>query len=175
MMVVLQCCVVVIWYVVFEDCGMLGIVLVGWGWEFQILQVGIDLLDVVDIVDLLIVLGGFISVNDIDIYLFLCLQLVLLECCLWQQWLIFGICLGVQLIVCVFGGWVVLMGVWEIGFVLFLFIDVGMVLFLCVLVGILVLYWYGEMFMLLFGVQCLVVIVVCVQQVFVFGMYVFGL
>lgn len=166
---------VAIRHVAFEDCGTLGTVLAGRGWELQTLQAGIDPLDAADTADLLIVLGGPISANDTDTYPFLRLQLALLERRLRQQRPTLGICLGAQLIARALGGRVAPMGAREIGFAPLSLTDAGMASPLRALAGIPVLHWHGETFTLPPGAQRLAATAACAQQAFALGTHVLGL
>ena len=59
---------VAIQHVAFEDTGILAPLLAARGWHLQVLQAGIDHLDDAETADLLIVLGGPISANDVHAY-----------------------------------------------------------------------------------------------------------
>ena len=59
---------VVLQHVAFEDLGTLQPLLMAQGWQLQVLQAGVDALDPAEAADLLVVLGGPVSVNDVDLY-----------------------------------------------------------------------------------------------------------
>jgi len=58
-------------HVAFEDLGTLHPLLLAQGWQVHALQAGVDALDAAEDADLLVVLGGPISVNDGSAYPFL--------------------------------------------------------------------------------------------------------
>ena len=88
---------VVLQHVAFEDLGTLQPLLSAQGWQLQVLQAGVDTLDPAETADLLVVLGGPVSVNDVDRYPFLNDSIALLQRRLQQQRPTLGICLGAQL------------------------------------------------------------------------------
>ncbi|MDA3307796.1 gamma-glutamyl-gamma-aminobutyrate hydrolase family protein [Stenotrophomonas sp. PI_27] len=116
---------VVLQHVAFEDLGTLQPLLLAQGWQLQVLQAGIDTLDAAEAADLLVVLGGPISVNDVDLYPFLNDSIALLQRRLQQQRPTLGICLGAQLMARALGADVTATGGKEIGFAPLLLTDDG--------------------------------------------------
>ncbi|HID8535657.1 MULTISPECIES: glutamine amidotransferase [Stenotrophomonas] len=166
---------VVLQHVGFEDLGTLQPLLLAQGWQLQVLQAGIDALDPVATADLLVVLGGPISVNDADTYPFLAESIPLLQRRLQQQRPTLGICLGAQLMARALGASVAPSGGKEIGFAPLLLTDEGQRSPLQALQGIPVLHWHGEAFELPAGTRRLASTPACRHQAFAIGSHALAL
>ncbi|WP_295366696.1 glutamine amidotransferase [uncultured Stenotrophomonas sp.] len=160
---------VVLQHVAFEDLGTLQPLLLAHGWQLQVLQAGVDALDPAEAADLLVVLGGPISVNDVDLYPFLDDSIALLQRRLLQQRPTLGICLGAQLMARALGAQVAPSGGKEIGFSPLLLTDEGQRSPLLALQGIPVLHWHGEVFELPAGARRLASTPTCRHQAFAIG------
>lgn len=156
-------------HVAFEDAGILQPLLLAQGWQLQTLQAGVDALDDAETADLLLLLGGPISVNDGAAYPFLADSLALLQRRLQQQRPTLGICLGAQLMARALGATVAPSGGKEIGFAPLLLTDEGQRSPLQALQGIPVLHWHGEAFELPAGAQRLASTPACRHQAFAIG------
>ena len=166
---------VVLQHVGFEDLGTLQPLLLAQGWQLQVLQAGIDTLDPAAAADLLVVLGGPISVNDVDTYPFLAESITLLQRRLQQQRPTLGICLGAQLMARALGASVAPSGGKEIGFAPLLLTDEGQRSPLQALQGIPVLHWHGEAFELPTGARRLASTPACRHQAFAIGSHALAL
>lgn len=160
---------VVLQHAAFEDLGTLQPLLLAQGWQLQVLQSGVDALDPAEAADLLVVLGGPISVNDVDLYPFLDDSIALLQRRLLQQRPTLGICLGAQLMARALGAQVAPSGGKEIGFSPLLLTDEGQRSPLLALQGIPVLHWHGEAFELPAGARRLASTPACRHQAFAIG------
>lgn len=160
---------VVLQHVAFEDLGTLHPLLLAQGWQLQVLQAGVDALDPAETADLLLVLGGPISVNDAGLYPFLDDSIALLQRRLPQQRPTLGICLGAQLMARALGAQVAPSGGKEIGFSPLLLTDEGQRSPLLALQGIPVLHWHGEAFELPAGARRLASTPACRHQAFAIG------
>jgi GMP synthase (glutamine-hydrolysing) len=166
---------VAIQHVAFEDTGILAPLLAARGWQLQTLQAGIDRLDDAETADLLIVLGGPISANDVHAYPHLRVLHALLRSRLAAYRPTLGICLGAQLVARALGACVTPMGAKEIGFAPLSLTDAGLASPLRALVGIPVLHWHGETFTLPDGAQRLAATPACAQQAFAIGHHLLAL
>ncbi|HEL2957338.1 TPA: glutamine amidotransferase [Stenotrophomonas maltophilia] len=166
---------VVLQHVAFEDLGTLQPLLLTQRWQLQVLQAGVDALDPVDSADLLVVLGGPISVNDVDTYPFLAESITVLQRRLQQQRPTLGICLGAQLMAHALGASVAPSGGKEIGFAPLLLTDEGQRSPLQALQGIPVLHWHGEAFELPAGARRLASTPACRHQAFAIGSHALAL
>lgn len=166
---------VAIQHVAFEDTGILAPLLAARGWHLQVLQAGIDRLDDAETADLLIVLGGPISANDVNAYPHLRVLHALLRSRLAAHRPTLGICLGAQLLARALGASVTPMGAKEIGFAPLSLTDAGLASPLRALVGIPVLHWHGETFTLPDGAQRLAATPACAQQAFAIGHHLLAL
>lgn len=166
---------VAIQHVAFEDTGILAPLLAARGWQLQTLQAGIDRLDDAETADLLIVLGGPISANDVHAYPHLSVLHALLRSRLAAHRPTLGICLGAQLVARALGASVTPMGAKEIGFAPLSLTDAGLASPLRALVGIPVLHWHGESFTLPDGALRLAATPACAQQAFAIGHHLLAL
>lgn len=166
---------VAIQHVAFEDTGILAPLLASRGWQLQTLQAGIDRLDDAETADLLIVLGGPISANDVHAYPHLRVLHALLRSRLAAHRPTLGICLGAQLVARALGASVTPMGAKEIGFAPLSLTDAGLASPLRALVGIPVLHWHGESFTLPDGALRLATTPACAQQAFAIGHHLLAL
>lgn len=166
---------VAIQHVAFEDTGILAPLLASRGWQLQTLQTGIDRLDDAETADLLIVLGGPISANDVHAYPHLRVLHALLRSRLAAHRPTLGICLGAQLVARALGASVTPMGAKEIGFAPLSLTDAGLASPLRALVGIPVLHWHGESFTLPDGALRLATTPACAQQAFAIGHHLLAL
>lgn len=160
---------VVLQHVAFEDLGTLQPLLLAHGWQLQVLQAGVDGLEPAEAADLLVVLGGPISVNEADRYPFLNDSIALLQRRLQLQRATLGICLGAQLMARALGASVSPSGGKEIGFSPLLLTDEGQRSPLLALQGIPVLHWHGEAFELPTGACRLASTPACRHQAFAIG------
>ncbi|WP_164118321.1 glutamine amidotransferase [Stenotrophomonas maltophilia] len=160
---------IVLQHVAFEDLGTLQPLLLAQGWQLQVLQAGIDALDSAETADLLVVLGGPISVNDTETYPFVTDSITLLQRRLQRKLPTLGICLGAQLMAHALGADVAASGGKEIGFAPLLLTDEGQRSPLQALQGIPVLHWHGEAFELPTGAKRLASTPACRHQAFAIG------
>jgi GMP synthase (glutamine-hydrolysing) len=137
-------------HVAFEDLGSFGQILREAGFTVEYLDAATDDLQKIrpEDDDLLIVLGGPISVNEVDEYPFLKTELELIGKRLAADMPTLGICLGAQLIARVLGAEVSPGGSKEIGWAPIQLNDAGSRTALRHLVGenVNVLHWHGETF-----------------------------
>ncbi len=137
-------------HVAFEDLGIFGQILKEEGFEIEYLSAASDDLDDIDpeTDDLLIILGGPISVNDVDEYPFIQAELELLTARLEADKPTLGICLGAQLIAKALGAKVYPGQHKEIGWSPIHLSEAGSRSALRHLVGegVCVLHWHGETF-----------------------------
>ena len=95
----------VIRHLAFEDLGSFASVLQVQGYKINYIEAAVDDLQQLDAVadDLLIILGGPVSVNDAEDFPFLALEINLLKQRIAADKPTLGICLGAQLIACALG------------------------------------------------------------------------
>ena len=140
----------VITHVSFEDLGSFEAVLVESGFELDYVKAGTDIMSDSEVVgaDLLIVMGGPISANDVDDYPFLQQEIDLLRMRMSLNKPTLGICLGAQLIARAAGATVYPGDQKEIGWFPLTLTDAGAVSTLRCLGGEekIVLHWHGETF-----------------------------
>jgi GMP synthase (glutamine-hydrolysing) len=140
----------VILHVAFEDLGSFESVLVESGYELKYVKAGTDKLSDSEAVDadLLIVMGGPISANDVDDYPFLQQEIDLLRIRMSMNKATLGVCLGAQLIARAAGAAVYSGKQKEIGWFPVSLTEAGAVSALRYLGGedAAVLHWHGETF-----------------------------
>lgn len=163
-------------HVAFEDLGSLEPVLGSAGYEVNYLEAGQDPLhDPLLDTDLLILLGGPISVNDADVYPFLPDVQAALRKRLQLARPTLGICLGAQLIAAALGARVYPGTEKEIGWSSLALTDAGQSSCLRHLRNIPVLHWHGETFELPQDAAHLAATDIYRQQAFAIGNHVLGL
>lgn len=118
-------------------------------------------------------MGGLMSVND-DLF-WLCDELVLLCCFIEWCILLIGYCFGGQLLVCVLGVMVWYQFYIEMGWQFMQWESCDSLWLVGLLECFLIFQWYGDVFDLLQGVECLLFSLWCENQGFFWGGYVFGL
>jgi GMP synthase (glutamine-hydrolysing) len=161
--------VTVVQHVAFEDLGSFESVLRQRGLRIEVLQADVDPLtqEAVLAADLLVVLGGPISVNDTEHFPFLVEARELLAQRLRDDRPTLGICLGAQLMSVALGGSVAPMGRKEIGFgPLSLAAALPADHPLRALTGGPVLHWHGERFSVPEGATPLASTALCDDQAF---------
>jgi GMP synthase (glutamine-hydrolysing) len=155
-------------HLAFEDLGLIEPLLRQRGFEVRYLEAGIDDFAAVDLaaVDLLVVLGGPISVEDEDRFPWLVDEVALIRQRLDAQRPLLGICLGAQLMARALGARVKPMGVKEIGFAPVALTESGRGSALAELGDQPLLHWHGDQFELLVGMVSLAGTAVCPNQAF---------
>src|SRR5262249_35075971 len=105
-------------HLAFEDLGLIEPLLQSRGFDVRYYEAGVDDFNAVDLgaVDLLVVLGGPISVEDEARFPWLIDEVALIRQRLDARQPLLGICLGAQLMARALGARVKPMGVKEIGF-----------------------------------------------------------
>lgn len=168
----------VIRHLAFEDLGCFAAVLEQNNIAVQYYEASQDDLSTIDPAsdDLLIILGGPISVNQSDIFLFLQDEIRLLQQRLALDKPTLGICLGAQLLAKALGAEVYPGPVKEIGWAPIRLSPAGLASPLRHLAAPLaVLHWHGETFDLPAGSQLLASSEHYVNQAFVYGKHTLGL
>jgi GMP synthase (glutamine-hydrolysing) len=157
-------------HVAFEDLGSFEQVLVDRGFQLDTFQLGVDDLAraYASDPDLLIILGGPISVNDAQRFPFLEQELAIVRARLLRDTPCIGICLGAQLMALALGGVVTSMGKKEIGWSKLTLNDA---LADSDPLGVLgddtaVLHWHGEQFSIPEGAVLLAGTAQCAHQAF---------
>lgn len=155
-------------HVAFEDLGLIEPLLHERGFEVRYHEVGVDDFDAVDLgaVDLLVVLGGPISVEDEERFPWLLDEVGLIRQRLDTARPLLGICLGAQLMARALGARVKPMGVKEIGFAPLSLTAAGQGTALAELGGQPMLHWHGDQFELPAGMSSLAFTSVCAHQAF---------
>jgi GMP synthase (glutamine-hydrolysing) len=153
----------------FEDLGSFETVLLDRGYHINTYQLGAD--DVkqvqVDEPDLLVVLGGPISVNDVALFPFLRDEHAVLRARLALDAPCVGICLGAQLMSVALGGSVAPMARKEIGWSALSFsAELALDHPLRQLARLPVLHWHGEQFTIPAGATALASTDACPHQAF---------
>jgi len=134
-------------HVPFESLGLLEPVLVERGFEIRVLDVpGIELPKALEAAELVIVLGGPISVYEEALYPFLTDELHLIERRLRNKRAMIGICLGAQLMARALGAKVYPGVEKEIGWTPLQLSLVGQLSALSAIEGQPVLHWHGDTF-----------------------------
>ena len=155
----------VIRHVSFEGVGMIGDELARAGLAFDYLDPPRQPLSAVREARLLVVMGGPISVNDVDRFPYLADEIEVIRYRIEHGLPTLGICLGAQLIARALGAAVSPMAGPEIGWGSLALTDVGATSPLRHLAGP-VLHWHGEMFELPAGCPSLASTPVCANQAF---------
>lgn len=155
-------------HLAFEDLGLIEPLLRQRGFEVRYLEAGVDDFATVDLaaVDLLVVLGGPISVEDEDRFPWLVDEVALIRQRLDAQQPLLGICLGAQLMARALGARVKPMGVKEIGFAPVTLTAAGQGTALAELGDQPMLHWHGDQFELPVGMVSLAATAVCPHQAF---------
>lgn len=155
-------------HLAFEDLGLIEPLLRSRGFEIRYVEAGVDDFAAIELdrVDLLIVLGGPISVEDEANYPWLVQEIALI-----RRWLdagqpLLGLCLGAQLMARALGAAVKPMGVKEIGFAPLTLTEAGQRTALAELGSQPVLHWHGDQFALPAGLVSLAATAVCPHQAF---------
>ncbi len=163
-------------HVHFEDLGIFEDVLTQAGYEVLYWDVGVHPMHRLEPFepDLLVVLGGPISVYETAAYPFLAEEIALLRERLEAGRPTFGICLGAQLIAASLGAQVRPTGVKEIGFSPLTLTPTGRASALRHLDGVPVLHWHGDMFAIPENGERLAETAICANQAFALGPHVMG-
>ena len=167
---------VAIRHVHFEDLGTFEAVLTAAGFAIRYVDAGLDDLGAFDPIgtDLLILLGGPISVYEVEIYPFLAEEFTLVRPRIAAVRPTFGICLGAQVMAASMGADVAASGAKEIGFSPVTLTEGGKQSPLCHLDGVSVLHWHGDMFDIPAGATPLASTELCPHQAFAFGPNIMG-
>ncbi len=153
-------------HVHFEDLGLLETVLRARGVEVCYHNAwDADLRGVVE-ADLLVILGGPISVNDTDAYPFLKDEIALATHRIQREQPILGLCLGAQIMAKAAGGQVARGPTKEIGWAPLTISDEGMTTAFAQLADTTVLHWHGEVCVLPPGIPSLARTQACDMQAF---------
>lgn len=155
-------------HLAFEDLGLIEPQLKQRGFDVAYHEAGVDDFHAVDLatLDLLIVLGGPISVEDEVRFPWLADELALIRRRLEARQPLLGLCLGAQLMARALGARVRPMGVKEIGFAPVALTAAGQGTALAALGGQPVLHWHGDQFELPAGMVSLATTPVCPHQAF---------
>jgi len=168
MMVPMKNTALVLRHLAFEDLGLIEPLLRGRGFEVRYHEAGVDDFAAVDLgaVDLLVVLGGPISVEDEVRFPWLADEVALIRRRLDLRQPLLGICLGAQLMARALGARVRPMGVKEIGFAPLSLTAAGCGTALTELGGQPMLHWHGDQFELPAGLASLAGTPACPHQAF---------
>jgi GMP synthase (glutamine-hydrolysing) len=155
-------------HLAFEDLGLIEPLLRERGFAVRYLEAGVDDLAAVDTdaVDLLVVLGGPLSVEDEERFPWLLDEVALIRGRLDSRRPLLGICLGAQLMARALGARVRPMGVKEIGFAPLTLTEAGQGTVLAELDSQPMLHWHGDQFELPAGMASLATTAVCAHQAF---------
>ncbi|PAU76107.1 glutamine amidotransferase [Halomonas salipaludis] len=168
----------VIRHIHFEDLGLLTPVLADHGYHHYYWDVGVDDLNELERMtpDLLVILGGPLSANDVDAYPFLAIEQRLAKRQIASGRPLLGICLGAQIIARVMGGRVEPMDCKEIDFAPLTMTEAGHQSVLAPLADAeAVLHWHGEACQIDGRLPTLAQTPVCTNQGFLYGSQVLGL
>ena len=158
----------VIRHVSFEGVGTIGEELARAGWAFDYLEAPRQPVSAARAARLLVVMGGPISVNDVDRFPYLADEIEVIRHRIEYGLPTLGICLGAQLIARALGAAVAPMASPEIGWGTLALTDAGATSALRHLAGP-VLHWHGEMFELPAGCPSLASTPACANQAFAVG------
>jgi GMP synthase (glutamine-hydrolysing) len=163
---------VAIRHIMFEDVGSLAAPLAAAGYNLQYLEAGYDDLSPAADADLVIVLGGPISVNDTRHYAFINDEITLLRKRLIAQRPTLGLCLGAQLMAKALDAFVH-SGIREIGWAPLRLTEAGAASPIRHLAPELtsMLHWHGDTFDLPYGAELLASTPACRHQAFAVGKY----
>jgi len=155
-------------HLAFEDLGLLEPLLLGRGFDVGYHEAGVDDFAAVDLdaVDLLVVLGGPISVEDEESFPWLVDEVALIRQRLDSGRPLLGICLGAQLMARALGARVRPMGVKEIGFAPLALAAAGQGTALAELGSQPMLHWHGDQFELPLGMASMAATSICPHQAF---------
>ncbi|HEY8876797.1 MAG TPA: glutamine amidotransferase [Roseateles sp.] len=155
-------------HLAFEDLGLIEPLLLARGFEVRYHEAGVDDFHAVDLaaVDLLVVLGGPISVEDEERFPWLVDEVALIRQRLDSERPLLGICLGSQLMARALGARVKPMGVKEIGFSQLTLTAAGQGTALAELGSQAMLHWHGDQFELPVGMTSLAATAICPHQAF---------
>jgi GMP synthase (glutamine-hydrolysing) len=155
-------------HLAFEDLGLMAPLLRERGFEVRYREAGVDDFAAIDLdaVDLLVALGGPISVEDDANYPWLADEVALIRRRLDSGRPLLGLCLGAQLMARALGAAVRPMGVKEIGFAPLTLTEAGRGTALAELGSQPVLHWHGDQFALPVGLPSLAATPVCAHQAF---------
>jgi len=158
-------------HVHFEDLGILEPLLQDSDYQVHYLDATVADLHACAVgdIDLLIILGGPVSVYDEQIYPFLADELELVKHQLDAGKPLLGICLGAQLIAKAMGADVYPLGVKEIGFAPLTLTEEGRSSVLAPLADTQVLHWHGDRFDIPKGAIRLAETPICSSQAFAVG------
>ena len=164
-------------HVAFEDLGLLAPLLADRGYEVRYLEAGTDPLPAGALLDadLVVVLGGPISANDVETYPFVADELTAIRARLDAGTPLLGVCLGAQLIARALGAAVRPARAAEIGYAPVELTPAGRDSVLAPLDGLPVFHWHGEEVELPPGAVPLAATDVTEHQAFALGDRVLGL
>lgn len=168
----------VIRHIHFEDLGLLAPILAEHGYQYRYWDVGLDDLTELESIkpDLLIILGGPISANDVDAYPFLAEEQRLVKRQIDSGRALLGICLGAQIIARAMGGIIDPMAYKEIGLAPLALTDAGRQSILAPLAEAeMVLHWHGEACRIDESLTTLAYSSACEHQAFLYGNQILGL
>ncbi|MGV2981228.1 glutamine amidotransferase [Camelimonas sp. ID_303_24] len=168
---------VAIRHVHFEDLGVFASVLADAGFSVRYHDLDAAPFATLDALepDLLVVLGGPVSVYETDAYPYLADEQAILATRLAARRPTLGLCLGAQLMARALGAQVAPMGHKEIGFGPLSLTDAGRVGPLRRLAGIPVLHWHGDAFQTPEGAESLASTPLCPTQGFSMGPHILAL
>ncbi|MDR1855002.1 MAG: glutamine amidotransferase [Azoarcus sp.] len=164
-------------HVDFEDLGILAPLLRERGYEIRYFDATVDDFATLEASapDLLVVLGGPISVYEDETYPFLADELAVLRRRLERGAPTLGVCLGAQLMACAMGAKVYSLGVKEIGFSALELSEAGRRSPLAAVGDTPVLHWHGDQFDVPAGAERLAGTHIGKNQVFELGANVLAL
>lgn len=168
----------VIRHIHFEDLGLLSPLLAEHGYHYHYWDVGVDDLNELEQMtpDLLVILGGPLSANDVDAYPFLAMEQRLVRRQIASGRPLLGICLGSQIIARVMGAGVEPMASKEIGFAPLALTEAGNQSVLAPLADAeAVLHWHGEACQIDEQLPALAYTSACTNQAFLYGSQILGL